>query len=63
MVIAKAGSVVIQGNNTGTIQAINLSASEKNSRKKTHIVTLISIAVEIAGIGVAIWHNTHMGAK
>ena len=63
IVIAKSGSVVIQGNNAAPIQAINISAAEKPSHQGRHVVTYFSIVIEIIGIGTTIWHAMHLGAK
>ena len=63
IVIAKSGSVVIQGNNAAPIQAINISASEETPHQKSHVVTYFAIVIEIIGIGTTIWHAMHLGAK
>lgn len=54
---ARGGSVAVGGNNSGTITNIN------HVSEGSHTITIISIIVELVGIGVVIWHAMHLVIK
>ncbi len=62
-VIAQNGSVAVGGNNFGNINNFNLHAKAEKGSHSSHAVAAIAIVVELAGIGVTIWHAMHMAGK
>lgn len=57
------GSIAIGRDNSGPIvnTHINQNAAERHSGG--HGLTYVAIIVELAGIGVTIWHALHLAAK
>ncbi len=59
---ASGGSVAIGGNNTGSITTTNINQRDK-PHSNGHLITMVAIFVEIAGIAVTIWHAMHLAGK
>lgn len=59
---ASGGSVAIGGNNTGAITTTNINQRDK-PHSSGHLITMVAIFVEIAGIAVTIWHAMHLAEK
>lgn len=58
---ASGGSVAVGGDNNGSITNLNQNSYETKS--SGHLVTWLSILVELTGIAVVIWHTMHLAAK
>jgi len=59
---ASDGSIAVGGKNSGSITNLNVG-SPATVAHGSHLLTYISIAVELIGIGVVLWHAWHMAAK
>lgn len=60
---ASGGSVAIGGNNRGSITNKNLGTPTAAIHTSHTWLTIVSIAVELMGIAVVIWHAWHLAAK
>lgn len=59
---ASNGSVAVGRDNSGPITNISVGKGEK-AHHGGHGLTIAAIIVELAGIGVTLWHAYHMAAK
>ena len=59
---ASGGSVAVGGKNSGSITNLNVGAPAAAAHG-SHSLTYVSIAVELVGIVVVLWHAWHMAAK
>jgi hypothetical protein len=59
---ASGGSVAVGGNNSGPIINTNVHAPSPAHTPGVHWLTVIGIIVELAGIGVTVWHAMHLAA-
>lgn len=59
---ASGGSVAVGGKNSGSITNLNVG-SPAAAAHGSHLLTYVSIAVELVSIGVVLWHAWHMAAK
>lgn len=59
---ASGGSVAVGGKNSGPITNLNVGAPAAAAHG-SHLLTYVSIAVELIGIVVVLWHAWHMAAK
>jgi len=59
---ARGGSIAVGGKNTGQIANVNVGAPPAAAHE-SHLMTYISIGVELVGIAVVLWHAWHMAAK
>jgi hypothetical protein len=60
---ASNGSVAVGGDNRGIITNTNIGQGNRVQSAGWHIVTVLAILVELAGIAVTLWHATHLDAK
>jgi hypothetical protein len=59
---AIGGSVSVGGKNTGKITNVNIGTPPVAAHGP-HLLTYVSIGVELIGIFVVLWHAWHMTAK
>lgn len=62
-VSASSGSVAVGGNSSGPIVNTNINQPNREHSTGGHGITVLAILVELAGIGVTIWHAMHLAAK
>ncbi len=60
---ANSGSVAVGGKNAGPITNLNVGATPTAAAHGSHWLTYVSIAVELVGIVVVLWHAWYMTAK
>lgn len=61
-VVSANGSVAVGGNNSGPIVNVN-QPSTPPSHSNGHGLTILSMIIELVGIGVTLWHAYHLTAK
>lgn len=59
---ARSGSIAVGGNNTGSINNINIG-SVPTSAHSSNSLTYIAMVVELVGITVTLWDVFHVAAK
>ncbi|HPH06817.1 MAG TPA: hypothetical protein PL131_13180 [Methylotenera sp.] len=63
-VSASNGSIAVGGNNSGVMLNVGNNATPSNqSPSHGHGLTILGIIVELAAIGVTVWHALHLAAK
>jgi hypothetical protein len=63
-VSASNGSMAVGGDNSGVMLNIgNNSTPSNQSPAHGHGLTILGIIVELAAIGVTVWHALHLAAK
>lgn len=64
-VVASNGSMAVGGNNTGVMINSAQNNAPPNPVHKSHGggLTILAIIVELAGIGVTVWHAVHLASK